>query len=121
MIANRLKQLYWLWLLDTEWYCSEHGKHNQASLLRFRNIHAGERCVIMGNGPSLKTMDYGLLRDEITFGLNRIYLHFPVMGFASTYHVCVNELVIDQCYQEMDKLDTTRFINWSKRNLFYTV
>ena len=31
----------------------------------FRNIHAGERCFVIGNGPSLTRMDLSLLNGEI--------------------------------------------------------
>ena len=31
----------------------------------------------MGNGPSLKNTDLSKLKNEYTFGLNRIYLAFP--------------------------------------------
>lgn len=34
---------------------------------RFRNIHLGERCFILGNGPSLKDFDLSLLADEFVF------------------------------------------------------
>lgn len=34
------------------------------------NIHVGERCFILGNGPSLKKIDFKLLRDEFVFTVN---------------------------------------------------
>ena len=46
-----------------------------------QDIHKGERCFIIGNGPSLKQTDLTKLKNEYTFGLNRIYLAFPEMGF----------------------------------------
>ena len=39
----------------------------------------GDRCVIIGNGPSLRSMDLSSLKDEVTFGMNRIYLLFDKM------------------------------------------
>ncbi len=38
------------------------------------NIHHGQRCFIIGNGPSLQRTDLTKLKDEFTFGMNRIYL-----------------------------------------------
>ena len=52
-----------------------------ARLAALRDRHRGERCFILGNGPSLKRTDLSKLRNETTFGLNRIYLAFPEMGF----------------------------------------
>lgn len=51
----------------------------------FHGIHSGHRCFIIGNGPSLNEIDMSLLRNEITFGSNRIYLGFPKWGFTCTY------------------------------------
>ncbi len=62
-----------------------------------KDIHRGQRCFIIGNGPSLKQTDLSLLKDEFTFGMNRIYLGFPEMGFQTTYFLTINSLVIEQC------------------------
>lgn len=51
----------------------------------FRNIHAGRRCFVVGNGPSLNRIDMSLLRSEITFGSNRVYHGFEKWGFGFTY------------------------------------
>ena len=62
-------------------------------LARFEDLHRGQRCFIIGNGPSLKQMDLSPLQNEITFGMNRIYLMFPELGFQTTYFLTVNSLV----------------------------
>ena len=49
-------------------------------------------------------MDLSPLRHEITFGLNRIYLLFPEVGFTTTYLVSVNDLVLQQCADEIKAL-----------------
>ena len=63
----------------------------------YRNKHEGRRCFILGTGPSLKKTDLSLLKNEFTFGLNRIYLLFDELKFNTTYYVAVNNLVIEQC------------------------
>ncbi len=35
-----------------------------------KNLHVGERCFILGNGPSLKQVDLSLLADEFVFTVN---------------------------------------------------
>lgn len=42
-------------------------------LKKFKNKHKGERCFIIGNGPSLDVKDLDLLKDEYTFSCNMIY------------------------------------------------
>ena len=37
---------------------------------KFRNIHSGKRCFILGNGPSLREVDLSLLADEFVFSVN---------------------------------------------------
>ena len=64
-------------------------------LAELKDIHKGKRGFIIGNGPSLKQTDLSRLKDEITFGLNRIYMMFPQLGFGTTYFVSVNDLVIE--------------------------
>ena len=53
-------------------------------MLALKDTHRGQRCFIIGNGPSLKNTDLALLENEVTFGLNRIYLLFSKMGFCTT-------------------------------------
>lgn len=84
-------------------------------LAGLKDVHAGERCFIIGNGPSLKQTDLGRLRGEVTFGLNRIYLAFPQMGFTPTYYLCVNDLVIEQCRDEIQALPMPKFVSWRAR------
>jgi len=40
---------------------------------RFKNMYKGERCFIVGNGPSLTIDDLNLLKDEHCFAFNRIF------------------------------------------------
>jgi len=63
-------------------------------------------------------MDLEPLRDEVTFGSNRIYLLFEHLGFETTYYVSTNNLVIEQCADEIKKITNPKFINWRMRHLF---
>jgi hypothetical protein len=91
----------------------------RAGVRRMRDLkdkHRSERCFIIGNGPSLNDTELSLLEDEITFGLNRIYLLFDEIGFPTTYYVSVNRLVIEQCAQDIVKVPSPKFINWRTRD-----
>ena len=87
------------------------------NLRRFKNIHPGERCFIIGNGPSLKNTDLSYLRDEYTFGMNRIYLMFPQLGFPTSYYLSINSLVIEQCAEDILSLPMPRFLSWRSREI----
>jgi hypothetical protein len=82
------------------------------------NIHNGKRCFIIGNGSSLKQTDLTKLNNEFTFGMNRIYLLFPELGFNTTYFVSINDLVIKQCAQEIAALPIPKFIAWHANRHF---
>lgn len=96
-------------------WMSPRWRQSAAQLHRLRDRHIGERCFILGNGPSLRQTDWSLLRGEITFGMNRIYLLFSEMGFSTTYFVAVNSLVLQQCAQEIRSLTMPKFVAWRAR------
>jgi hypothetical protein len=81
-------------------------------LAALKDIHKGERAFIIGNGPSLRVTDLKKLRNEFTFGLNRIYLLFPELGFSTTYFLSMNDLVIEQCAAEILALPIPKFLTW---------
>jgi hypothetical protein len=87
-------------------------------LAELRDIHKGKRAFIIGNGPSLKQTDLGKLKNEITFGMNRIYLMFPELGFKTSYLSVVNDLVIEQTASDLAALQIPKFITWRSRRFF---
>jgi len=85
-------------------------RKNLRCLDRFRNAYAGERCFILGNGPSLARMDLGKLKSEYTFGLNRIYLLSQKTGFIPSFLVAVNTLVLEQFGREIEAMLIPKFL-----------
>jgi hypothetical protein len=85
----------------------------------FQDRFRGERCFIIGNGPSLRQMDLSPLRDEYTFGMNRIYLAFDDWGFKTSFLVAVNDLVVEQCKEDFQGLSLPKFFSWRSRELLY--
>ncbi len=81
-------------------------------LSALKDIHKGKRVFIMGNGPSLRQTDLSKLKNEFTFGMNRIYLLFPELGFRTTYFVSINDLVIEQFKDEILPLPMPKFLAW---------
>jgi hypothetical protein len=116
---------------DAYWWWRNRGRHLLArtydsrwadsarKLKQLKNSHANQRCFIIGNGPSLRQTDLTRLRGEYTFGLNRIYLLYPELGFSTTYLVSVNDLVLEQCAAEMQDLSVPEFLTWRARHWFH--
>ncbi|MGD8603332.1 MAG: hypothetical protein PVF49_02035, partial [Anaerolineales bacterium] len=82
---------------------------------RYHNKHEGQRCFIIGNGPSLNEMDLSHLKHEICFSMNRGYLLFDRLGGPTHYHVTVNTTVIRQWPHEISELKSVKFIPWTSR------
>jgi hypothetical protein len=90
-------------------------RRSSRAIRSMRDRHAGQRCFIIGNGPSLKDMDLAPLRNEVTFGLNRVYLMFEKLGFPTTYLVSVNRYVIEQCADDLIRFEPPPFLSWDCR------
>lgn len=84
-------------------------------LRAYREKYSGKRCFIIGNGPSLKNTDMQRLKGEYTFGMNRIFLMFPDLGFKTSFLVSVNDLVIEQSVDDFRQVDIPLFVSWRAR------
>ena len=62
-------------------------KGHQEFIASLHNKHAGERCFVIANGPSLSQTDIKKLRSEVTIGCNGIYKQFEKWGFHTTYYM----------------------------------
>ncbi len=81
-------------------------------LLKYKNIHKGETCFIIGNGPSLNRMDLRPLANHYTFGLNKIYLMFDKVDLNLSYLVSVNMEVIKQSKEVYQNLTIPTFLSY---------
>jgi hypothetical protein len=77
---------------------------NEKRLLGFKRQHKGQRAFVIGNGPSLNQCDLSLLQNEVTFGVNAIYLNHERMGFYPTYYVVEDEFVAEDRAHEINRL-----------------
>ena len=58
-----------------------------------------DTIIIMGNGPSLKDVDFERLSGFDTYGLNAAYRAYERMGWWPTYHGCFDYRVTE-CHKE---------------------
>ena len=54
-----------------------------------------DTIVVMGNGPSLKDVDFDMLNKVDTFGLNSAYRAYERMDWWPTYHGCFDYRVTE--------------------------
>lgn len=62
-----------------------------AKLEIFKNRYEGNRCIIIGNGPSLRIDDLNRLNQEFTFACNSIYRLYPNTSWRPTFYVAHDE------------------------------
>lgn len=72
-------------------------KSSNEYIKSMKDKYKGQRCFILGNGPSLSIDDLEKLKNEITFASNRIYKIFDKTGWRPTFF-CMN----DETVAEMD-------------------
>lgn len=115
-----MRRLYYSLQRASQWPAATFHPWRRASirqLAALKDAHRGQRCFVIGNGPSLKKTDLTRLENEYTFGMNRIYLMFPELGFPTSFYVAVNSLVIEQCSADIRTLPVPKFLSWRSRNL----
>lgn len=54
---------------------------------QFKGVHEGQRCFIIGNGPSLSPKDLDMIKNEISFSCNKIYKLFDKTQWRPYYYV----------------------------------
>ncbi len=80
---------------------------NEKQIYELKNIHKGKRIFILGNGPSLNINDINLLKNEITFAANKIYLLFNNTKWRPTYYCVEDDLVMKQNFKEINNLQSS--------------
>ena len=54
---------------------------------KYKNIHKGKRVFLVANGPSLNDIDLDLIKDELSFAMNRISLMYDKTKWRPTYYL----------------------------------
>lgn len=57
---------------------------------KFRNMHKGKRCFIIGNGPSINNIDLTKLNNEYTFVANHFFLHKDIKKIKPNYYCLID-------------------------------
>lgn len=90
-ILSRMKQNGVVFNVITSLMCLKQYNRKWTRLVKenekFKDIHKGERCFILGNGPSLNNVDFSLLQDEQVFTVNSLMQHSDFDRLKSNYHL----------------------------------
>lgn len=77
---------------------------------QIHDVHKGDRCFILGAGPSLNKTNLSLLKDEIVFGCNTIY---KIPEIKCDYYGVCDIIVWKKRFRRLLDLDTTLFLSGS--------
>ena len=78
---------------------------SKIKLRAMKDLYKGKHCFLIGNGPSLNEMDLTKLKNEITFGVNAIFLNFHKMNFSPTFYSVEDVFVAEDRAYEINRLD----------------
>ncbi len=90
-------------------------KKNLESIARLKDRHKGKRCFIVGTGPSLNAADLDLIKDEITFSMNSIFLFYDKTDFRPDYYMFLDPIELEKMSADY----AVDFTGMSKRESFF--
>jgi hypothetical protein len=97
---NALRQLSHIdiWLADPNL------RNLRARLSSLRGAYHGQRCFVMGNGPSLNQTALNKLANDYVWGANRCYLLFDQIEWRPAFFIAVDTRVVPDNAQEFTDL-----------------
>ncbi len=72
-----------------------------ARMEKLRGSYSGNRCFLVGNGPSLNEMDLDLFKEEYTWCSNRCNLFFERISWRPTFYTAVDVRVVPDIADEI--------------------
>ncbi len=77
------------------------------ALERFRGIHQGASCFLIGNGPSLRAEDLTQIKELgiPSFAFNRIYYIFDQTPWRPDYYISQDEQMLAGCAETVNRLE----------------
>lgn len=101
---------------------------DKTKIKSFASLHKGERCFIIGNGPSLNKIELNRLKDECTFGVNSIFLKsnevIPSYYVVEDYHVAHDNSEAISNFNGPVKFIPRNYKHWiksDKNTLYYNM
>jgi len=79
--------------------------HVHEGFTKLEQVNQNKRAFIIGNGPSLCIKDLESLKNEITFGCNKLYLAFKETDWRPTYFTMSDPVHIKSSYQHVQDID----------------
>lgn len=100
-----LRNIYYKYIKSNRYPLLKKSKLDK-KIVSLKNIHKGEACFIIGNGPSLTANDLDAISNAgyVTFAANSIYKMFDKTKWRPTYYVFQDQQVIDGLADKFEEL-----------------
>lgn len=108
--SEEISSIYVLNLYDVE---QEMPMYRHPELSRYKDIHKGKRCFILGNGPSLTIKDLETLHrnHEICFGVNKVYRIYSKTNWRADYLSVTDSRTIEDMREDcVENLSGIKFM-----------
>lgn len=83
---------------------------NFKKLAQYKNKYIGKRCFLVGNGPSLSVDDLNLIKDEYSFGCNKIFEIFPQVDWRPSFYAFLDDVFIEDIIENRESLNCPKFL-----------
>lgn len=105
--------------LDKKWSSEDKFfKENKSKLLKLKDKHKNEPCVIIGGGPSINKMPLNDYKGMVTIACNGFYLKHEELDYIPTYYTVEDPLPANDNKQEIMALKgTTKVIPYDLKDV----
>jgi len=101
ILSNEIKNPFSLGL-SYKLYCVV---NSTKDLKRFKDIHKGEECFIVGTGPSLTKDDIELIRGKYSFGVNTLYKIYDQIDWRADYYCIIDPNTYGKVSEDLIRYD----------------
>ena len=89
-------------------------RYENKRLQSFKNKHSGERCFIIGNGPSLTPGDLEKIGSEVSLAVNGIYNIFDKTTWRPSYYFIADDKGLEEMHKTIrESIDCPIFYDFN--------
>ncbi len=123
-VVNRIDNYRRDLIYKLNWLLSKGLRTELSKTKELQNKHKGQRCFIVGNGPSLKHHDLALLTDECVFTVNYMMKSDYFKTLNSDYHLFFDPIVFGldpKVKEDKEKIDMIESTYKSNPDMTYII
>lgn len=113
-----IKKFFCLFNRISDYRYNNQFKQHYNVLNDLHNIHRGERCFVVGMGPSLDKTRFDLIKDEHFIVSNNFYQGIDKFKIKPEYWCVADNAIFDIHYKQLLNLDTKLFLTEDATKIF---